>query len=209
MPIALTETPVAPPPPQPPRKRWTRSECIALEASGLWDQQRLELVQGELISKMGKNRPHINTLTMVQGWLIQIFGLRFVNPEAPVDVAPEDNPTNEPEPDVIVLRKETSYFQSNPRPEDVALVVEVADSSLSFDLTVKARLYARAGISEYWVADVNTKRIYVHRNPGSGKYGSVVIYSEQEIVSPLTAPHAEFLVGTAFPQTTSDPSQLA
>jgi Uma2 family endonuclease len=200
MPIAFTETPFAPPPPQPPRKRWTRSECTALEASGVWDQQRLELVQGELISKMGKNRPHVNTLTRLQGWLVQIFGLDFVNPEAPIDVAPEDNPTNEPEPDVIVLRKELSYFRSNPPAEDVLLVVEVADSSLSFDLTVKARLYARAGIPEYWVADVGTRQIYVHRNPGSGKYGSVVIYSEQETVSPLAAPHAEFLVGTAFPQ---------
>lgn len=200
MPIALTETPVAPSPPQPPRKRWTRTECLALEASGLWDQQRLELVQGELISKMGKNRPHVNTLTMLQGWLIQIFGLVFVNPEAPIDVAPEDNPTNEPEPDVIVLRRELSYFRSNPRPEDVVLVVEVADSSLAFDLTVKARLYARAGIAEYWVADVVARQIYVHRSPDSGKYGSVVIYSARETVAPLAAPHAEFLVGTAFPQ---------
>jgi Uma2 family endonuclease len=200
MPIALTEFPVTPPPPEPPRKRWTRSECIALEASGLWEQQKLELVQGELISKMGKNRPHVNTLTMLQGWLIQVFGLTFVNPEAPIDVAPEDNPTNEPEPDVIVLRKELSNFRSNPRPEDVLLVVEVADSSLSFDLSVKARLYARAGIAEYWVADVAGRRIYVHRNPSGGQYASVVIYTEQESVSPLAAPQAQFLVSTAFPQ---------
>lgn len=203
------ETLVPPPPPRPPRKRWTRSECIVLESSGLWDQRRLELVQGELISKLGKNRPHVNTLTRLLLWLVEIFGPDFVNPEAPIDVAPEDNPTNEPEPDVIVLRRDLSNFASNPRPEDVLLVVEVADSSLNFDLTVKARLYARAGIAEYWVADVNTKRIYVHRNPDSGKYGSVVIYSEQETVSPLAAPNAEFLVVTAFPQTTSDHSQLA
>ena len=200
MPIALTETPVAPPPPEPPRKRWTRAECTILEASGLLDQQRLELVQGELISKMGKKRSHVNTLTMLLGWLIEVFGSDFVNPAAPIDVAPEDNPTNEPEPDVIVLRRELSHFQSNPRPQDVVLVVEVADSSLTFDLTVKARLYARAGIAEYWVADVLARQIYVHRGPDSGKYGSVVIYGSQETVSPLAAPHAEFLVGSAFPQ---------
>jgi hypothetical protein len=92
MPIALTETPAVPPPLEPPRKRWTRAECIALEESGLWDQQHLELVEGELISKMGKKRPHVNTLVVMQGWLIQVFGVTFVNPEAPIDVAPEDNP---------------------------------------------------------------------------------------------------------------------
>lgn len=201
MPIAFTEPPGAPLPPEPPRKRWTRAECVALEASGLWDQQRLELVQGELISKMGKNRPIVNTLTRIQGWSVQIFGLDYVNPGAPIDVTPEDNPTNEPEPDVIVLRKELSHFRSNPPAEDVLLVVEVADSSLNFDLTVKVRLYARAGIPEYWVADIGTRRIYVHRDPASGQYGSVVVYSDQETIAPLAAPHAEFLVGTAFPQT--------
>lgn len=199
MPIA-TDTPVAPPPQEPPRKRWTRTECAALEESGIWDQQHLELVQGELISKMGKNRPHVNTLTRLYGWLVQVFGPDFVNPEAPIDVAPEDNPTNEPEPDIIVLRKDLSQFVSNPRPEDVLLVVEVADSSRQFDLTVKAQLYARAGIPEYWVADTTTRRIYVHRDPGSGKYRSVEIYSGEETVSPLNAPHAQFLVATAFPQ---------
>jgi hypothetical protein len=96
----LTETPVAPPPLEPRRKRWTRTECVALEEAGIWDQQHLELVQGELICKMGKKRPHLNTLVVMQGWLVQVFGVMFVNPEAPIDVAPEDNPTNEPEPDI-------------------------------------------------------------------------------------------------------------
>ena len=76
----------------------TRAECATAEFSQLWDQQRLELVHGELISKMGKKRPHVNALVAVQAWLVRIFGEQFVNPEAPIDVAPEDNPTNEPEP---------------------------------------------------------------------------------------------------------------
>jgi len=94
MPIALTEIPVSPAPPDPPRKRWTRSECVTLERSGLLDQQRLELVEGELISKMGKKRPHVNALTLVHTWLVQVFGLQFVNAEAPIDVAPEDTSLN-------------------------------------------------------------------------------------------------------------------
>jgi hypothetical protein len=63
MPIVLTIAPDPPAPPIPPRKRWTRAECAALESTGIWEQQKLELIDGELISKMGKKRPHVNALT--------------------------------------------------------------------------------------------------------------------------------------------------
>src|SRR5271166_5556794 len=142
MPIALTEIPAPVAPPDPPRKRWTRAECATLEASGLLDQDNLELVEGELISKMGKKRPHVRSFSRLQVWLMQTFGWNFVNAEAPIDVAPEDNPTNEPVPDLIVLRRKFTGFRSaKPQPRDLDLVVEIADTSLAFDLTVKAALY--------------------------------------------------------------------
>jgi Uma2 family endonuclease len=184
----------------PPRKRWNRAECSTLEASGLWDQQRLELIDGELISKMGKNRPHVNTLTLLQGWLVSVFGLQHVNPEAPIDVAPEDNRTNEPEPDLIVLARPLREFQSgNPQPADLRLVVEISDSTLRFDLTVKAGLYARASIFEYWVVDVAARRIIVHRDPRDGAYRSIEAYNDQEAVRPLASPSDAFPVSSAFP----------
>jgi Uma2 family endonuclease len=195
MPIALTEIPAPVAPPDPPRKRWTRAQCATLEASGLLDQESLELVQGELISKMGKKRRH----KRLQEWLVRVFGWRFMDAEAPIDVAPEDNPTNEPVPDLIVLRQDDSHFPSNPRAQDLLLVVEIADSSLNFDLTVKAGLYARAGVSEYWVLDVTGRRLVVHRDPRSGMYADVAAYGEHESVSPLAAPHAQFRVADAFP----------
>src|SRR5580658_7640046 len=143
MPTVLTNAPEAPRPLVPPRKRWTREQCAPLEASGLFERERVELVDGELISKMGKNRPHVNTLMLMLEWLQDVFGRRFVNTEAPIDVSPEDNPTNEPEPDLIVLKRESTTFRSgNPQPRDLSLVVEIADSTLTFDLTTKAALYA-------------------------------------------------------------------
>jgi len=199
MPIALSEVPAPVARPEPPRKRWTRTECTSLEASGLLDQESLELVEGELISKMGKKRPHVSSGKRLQEWLVRVFGWRFMDAEAPIDVAPEDNPTNEPVPDLIVLRQDDSHFPSNPRAQDLLLVVEIADSSLNFDLTVKAGLYARAGVSEYWVLDVAGRRLVVHRNPRSGMYADVAAYGEHESVSPLAAPHAQFRVADAFP----------
>lgn len=163
------------------------------------DHENLELVEGELIGKIGKKRPHVNSFTVLQAWLMQVFGWRFVNSEAPIDVAPEDNPTNEPVPDVIVLRRDQSRFTSNPRPQDLRLVVEIADSSLGFDLKVKAAPYARAGVPEYWVLDVTGRRLLVHRNPQGGTYADVAAFSEHENVSPLAAPQAQFRVSDAFP----------
>jgi Uma2 family endonuclease len=177
----------------------TRAECAALEDAGLFDQQKLELVEGELISKMGKKRPHVNTLTLVQAWMIQVFGETHVNPEAPIDVAPEDNPTSEPEPDLIALARPSREIRnSNPTPADLRLVVEISDSTLGFDLTRKAALYARAGIPEYWVLDVAARRLITHREPVAGRYALVVAYNDQESVGPLAAPNAEFRVADAF-----------
>jgi Uma2 family endonuclease len=198
MPTAITETPSVPPPLEPPRKRWTREECVALEASGIWDQQHLELIEGELISKMGKKRPHANAIAAVHAWLLRVFGEQYVNQEAPIDVAPEDNPTSEPEPDLLVFSKPYREFDANPQPADLRLVVEIADSTRNFDLTTKARLYARARIVEYWVVDIPGRRIIVHRDPQEGHYRSVIAYAEQESVKPLASPDHEFLVGAAF-----------
>jgi hypothetical protein len=147
---------------------------------------------------MGKNRPHVNAFTWMHLWLLETFGRRFVNAEAPIDVASGDNAWNEPEPDLIVLKREFATFDSNPQAEDIDLVVEVSDSTLKFDLTVKATLYARAAIAEYWVLDVAGRRLIVHRSPVSGIYTSVAAYAENEIVAPLAAPQARFRPAEAF-----------
>jgi Uma2 family endonuclease len=78
------------------------------------------------------------------------------------------------------------------------LAVEVADSTLRMDLSKKAELYARAGIPDYWILDVQNRRMIVHREPAAGKYVSVVAYREDESVAPLAAPDSEFPVASAF-----------
>jgi Uma2 family endonuclease len=203
MPATLTERPAPPAVQHPPRKRWTRAECERLEALGIFEQQHLELIEGELIDKMGKNRPHVGAATLLLIWLSQVFGGRLVSAEAPIDVAPEDNPSNQPEPDLIVVTAEyaaTRFWTAAPQPSDLDLVVEIADSSLPFDLMTKAALYARAGIVEYWVLDVIGRHLIVHRNPENGQYASVTSYNEQESVTPLAAPASSFPIRTVFPE---------
>jgi Uma2 family endonuclease len=200
MPTLITEPPAIPQPPSPPRKRWTRVELEALEASGMLDGEHLELIEGELINKMGKNRPHSDSARFLDAWLVRVFGLRYVNFESTIEVAPKDNGVNRPEPDFFVLNRSFKRFRTAiPRPEDIVLIVEISDTSLDFDLGVKAALYARAGIADYWVLDVQGRRLIVHRDPLDGRYQSVVEYGEDESVAPLAAPEVPFPVREAFP----------
>jgi Uma2 family endonuclease len=189
-----------PNPGYPPRKRWTRTDCQALEATGLWAREHLELIEGDLISKMGKKRPHVNVTILLMEWLAAVFGSRYVTQDAPIDVSPEDNPTNEPEPDLAVLEQPClAYESANPGPSDVRLLVEISDTTLAFDLRTKSHLYARAGIREYWVVDVVGQRIVVHRGPRAGVYEDVVAYHAGQSVEPLSAPGRSFRVDDAFP----------
>jgi hypothetical protein len=129
MPIALAEMPVAAVWRNPPRRAWTRRERERLEELGLLERERWELIEGDLLAKLLKRRPHVPALTILTRWLMGIFAER-VNTPAPLDVSPEDNPTSQPEPDVMVLR--AGYgdpWQAVPGPADVELAVEVSDTT--------------------------------------------------------------------------------
>lgn len=195
MPTVLTETPVSPTPLEPRRKKWTRSECELLQSSALFVDQDIELVDGDLIDRKKKSRQHVTVVSYLMSELVKVFDPLMMNLSAPIDVAPEDNSANQPQPDVLVLKRLTNHYRTTPQASDLHLVIEVADTSLDFDLTVKAALYARAAIVEYWVVDINARRIIAHRDPQSGVYQSVFAYSEDEKVAPLGSPHAELRVG--------------
>jgi Uma2 family endonuclease len=171
-----------------------------LEAAGLLDTKHLELIEGDLISTVPKNRPHVQTAKLFFYWLVGVFGEQHVEMESPIDVAPKDNGVNQPVPDIIVLSRDyTGFDTTTPRPRDLSLVVEVADTTLDFNIGTKAAIYARAGIADYWVLDIQARRFIVHRDPRDGRYQSVVEYGENDSVSPLAAPDRPFRVGDAFP----------
>ena len=180
----------------PARKRWTRAECEMLERAGFLPQ-RYELIAGEIYDKMTVNPPHSITLMILAIWLEQVFGRPFVRTQDPIHLPHEES---KPEPDVIVMREPvTIYHQQHPSPTDLLLVAEVSDSTLAFDLKEKAALYARAGIAEYWVADVVGRRFLVHRQPTSRGYQEITIYTENETLSPLARPESSVCVADLLP----------
>jgi Uma2 family endonuclease len=170
-----------------PRKVWTREEAHRLADLGFPNVDKLELVDGELIDHMGKKRPHVLWHNLVRQWLEKVFSGDYVQSEDPIDVAPEDNPRNEPEPDLIVTTKSIREFLETPKPDDLRLVVEISDTTLWFDLNIKAKLYARAGIVEYWVVNVSEKKLIVHREPQDGSYIRITTHASDEEITPLVA----------------------
>ena len=76
--------------------------------------------------------------------------------------------------------------------------MEMSDTTLGFDLTAKATLYARAGVVEYWVLDVSARRLVVHREPVEGRWTQIGLYGDHESIAPLAAANAEFRVADAF-----------
>jgi Uma2 family endonuclease len=180
------------------KKLWTRSECELMERAGI-DTEHLELIGGELIDTMGKNSPHCTVVLLIHQWLCLTFGFLRVQQERPIEVADGDRPLYLPQPDLLVLRKSGTRFRNSlPKAADIQLVVEASDTSLRWDLRTKGPLYARAGMPEYWVLDISSRRLIVHRDPSGGKYRSVKTYREHQNVAPLAAPESPFPVAAAF-----------
>ena len=133
-------------------------------------EQRLELIDGEVLQVIAKGTRHTavvhRLIAVIQHWLAGPSGSELqLRVEAPLDLGP----ANEPEPDLaLVACRDDDYWSAHPTAAQTALVIEVADSSLSFDCEIKQRLYAAAGIAQYWVIDVQQPRLLVLLEPAEG-----------------------------------------
>jgi Uma2 family endonuclease len=167
-----------------PRKKFTRAEVERLTADGYFEGQRYELIDGDLIDKMGQKPPHMVGIQLLFKVLVRIFGLDFIRGQGAIEASDGDRERSVPEPDVAVTAAPmTEYFNRHPRGEECVLVAEVSDATLRSDLTRKSALYARAAVPEYWVVDLKGRRLIVHRHPRNSIYNSVQFFSESECVS--------------------------
>nr|CAA9275415.1 hypothetical protein AVDCRST_MAG63-3282 [uncultured Armatimonadetes bacterium] len=187
------------------RKRFTRTECDFLERTGVLTE-RYELLNGEIIVNVGQNQPHAICVMRVILWLALVFGGDRILTQAPVEVAEADHAGNRPEPDVFVLEQPAAAYAQTPKGSDTRLVVEVADSTLRDDLQTKAALYARAGVPEYWVVDVPSRRLIAHLAPGPQGYTDVAAYAENETVAAQAAPGRPVRVAELLPPVQPSPA---
>ncbi len=182
-----------------PQQRFTRDEVYRMMDAGAF-KGRFELLDGFIIDKMGQKPPHASTIQLLLKWLLPLTGIGLLRSQLPIDVATEDRARNEPEPDIAVLSCDKPEFKKrHPRGDELILVIEVADSSLRTDKIVKRGLYARAGVPEYWIVDLQNRCIVAHRTPAEGAYASIATFGENETISPESRPAAAILVSQILP----------
>jgi Uma2 family endonuclease len=186
------------PPSAPLLKRWSRAQYERAVAAGIFGpEERLELIDGVIIYKMPQNPPHMKATQKGRQTLERAFGDGFfVLCQAPVMLSND----GVPEPDLAVILSDVDALDGLATESDVALVVEVSDTTLVFDQTIKAALYAESGIEEYWLVDIGSRTLEVRRSPRAGGYGSLQTLDEADSVSPLAAPDALVRVADLLPR---------
>jgi Uma2 family endonuclease len=166
-------------------KRWTVQDYHRMGELGLFNtDERTELLAGQISLMAPKGTPHVTALHLLANALRAQLGERaLVRTQDPIQL----DDFSEPEPDLAVVQGSVlDYAEQHPRPEQVYLVVEVGDSTLRQDCEVKAKLYAQAGIADYWVLDLKNRQIHLFREPTSTGYTHHLILTEPNQMSPLT-----------------------
>ncbi|HEY9873855.1 MAG TPA: Uma2 family endonuclease [Candidatus Obscuribacterales bacterium] len=184
-------------------KRFTVAEYHRLSDLGFFkEDDRFELIHGEIIQIAAKGKAHAVSNTRLIRELIKLIGERAtVRSQEPI-ILPADS---EPEPDIaIVCNRPDDYLSAHPSPEDVLLLIEIADTSLSYDRNTKLALYAEAGIFDYWVLNLVENCLECYSEPyqsGQGSYGyrlkRILLPAETIALPPF--PDLSLLLARVFP----------
>ena len=157
------------------------------DAGILGEDDRIELIDGDLIDMAPIGPGHAAIVNGLNEALVMACaGRAIVSPQNPIRL----DRSSEPQPDLAVLRRRADFYAAGepPGPADVLLLIEVADSSLRFDRTVKLPLYARAGIAELWIVDLHRRALDAYRRPAGDGYGELTTHQRGEQVALVLAP---------------------
>lgn len=180
-------------------KRWNVDEYHRMAESGLLAEcDRTELLAGQIILMIAKGTPHVTALRLLATTLDRQLANQpfFVSTQDPIQL----DDYSEPEPDLAIVKGDfLDYATHHPTPDDICLVVEVADSTLKQDCEVKDKLYAQAGIADYWVLDLPHRQLHVFRSPTSTGYTSHLILKQNQQISPLTFPDMDLSLENLLP----------
>lgn len=186
--------------PQP--HRWTVTEFNHMGDMGWFEGRRAFLLDGVILEQGPMDPPHANALGLVLLALQSAFGTGWwTRVQSPLHI----DEHNDPLPDLATVTGGPRDYTGR-HPTTAVLVVEVADTTLDTDITDKAERYATAGVADYWVLDLNGRRLLVFRDPvplpaglGATTYRTQHTYGHADRVSPLQVPAATILVGDLLP----------
>ena len=163
----------------------------------LTPSDRVELIEGEIV-EMAPIGPLHNSYTdlLTEKFVLALAGQAIVRVQGAVRLSE----ASMPEPDLAILKyREDRYRDRRPNPADIYAVIEVSDSTLDYDRAVKLPLYARAGVAEYWIVDVNAQTIAVHRAPEGDRYSDSREYVRGQLISLMAFADRQLLVESLFP----------
>jgi Uma2 family endonuclease len=179
-----------------PRRLFTVEEYHRiLEAGILGDDERVELLEGVIVVMTPQNPPHASAIQRLNKWLARQLDDSFaLLPQLPVTLGSH----SEPVPDLAVVKAQEITRESLPK--TALLVIEVADTSLRKDRGFKAALYARFGIPEYWIVNVQEATVEVHRDPdpGRGRYRTLLTMGKDATLVPVTVPGVTIALSELF-----------
>lgn len=176
--------------------RWTRKEYERAAYAGAFGDRRVELIDGVVYDMAPQHSPHATGVTKAQRALIATFGPGFtVRPQMPLALSN----FSMPEPDLVVVPGEPDdYLKAHPK--TALLVLEVADSSQYHDRVRKVEIYARAGLQDYWIANLAQDVLEVYRDPFRGNYRTRLTLRRGERIAPLACPEVAIVVVDLLPK---------
>jgi Uma2 family endonuclease len=182
----------------PEKRRFTADEFLRMAQVGILSEHGLELIDGEVVEMSPIGLPHRAAVACANRALVMAAGdTAIVQPQGAVLL----DLYYEPEPDLVLLKPRADFYVSRrPGPADVLLVIEVADSSLEYDRDVKAPIYAKAGLPEYWLIDVNTGVLSRYVSPERGVFQSVEQFRRGQSIAPKLLPACVVAVDVFFPE---------
>lgn len=175
------------------RRPFTTEEYHRLLQAGiLREDDRVELIEGEILEMSPIGSRHVAAVNRIARLFFQRFGDRaIVSVQNPVRI----DSRSEPRPDLALLKPNPSdYAEALPTSQDVLLLVEIMDTSQAYDREVKLPLYAKAGIPEVWLVDLEAHRLEVYRKPTPEGFAEAQVLGPEETVAPLHFPEARLPV---------------
>lgn len=179
--------------PQVKNFRFTISQYHQMSEAGiLSENDKVELINGEIIEMSPIGRRHAACVDRINRLFSNILGIKvIVRVQNPILL----NNLSEPEPDIALLKPRADFYESgHPQPQDIFLLIEVADSSIEYDRDVKIPLYTSSGITEVWLVDIYQQVIIVYRYPSENGYRDIQILSRGEKLSISAFPENNLFV---------------
>jgi Uma2 family endonuclease len=169
------------------RRRFTVDDYHRMAQTGiLSERDRVELIDGEVVAMTPIGPRHCASVDRATRAFVNAAGEHAI---VRIQGSVRLTLYTEPEPDVALLRPRADFYsERHPGPADILLLVEVADSSLDYDRGVKTRVYALAGVAEYWLVDLNAMTVSCHSDPHDGTYRAVHDFGPGQPLAPILLP---------------------